>query len=396
MSKGNLLRKAGIPVAILAGALAITVAMIASRNAPKKEHKLSPGPLVETIEVSPTSHQVTVYATGTVQPRQEASIAPQVDGKIISVADQFVAGGYFSRGEVMFEIEGVDYELALRSAESQLARAQYELASAEGQAEVAREEWRLLGSGDGTKPNPLVLHEPQLKNASAQLQAAQAGVERARLNLERTVVRAPFNCRVRSENIDPGQFVRTGTTVAVLIGTDRAEVTVPLPLSDIRWLDVPSPVNGLVGSQAEVRMTVDGKVYSWNGVVARNMGVVDERGRMERVVVAVDDPYGLNNPDGGQRFDLAVGSFVEVRISGRTLKDVYRLPAASLRQHNTVWLFDVADSTLQIKDVELLRREQETAVLGSGLSGGDRVVTTYLAGAANGLRLRVAQTGEVR
>jgi RND family efflux transporter MFP subunit len=396
MSKGNLFRKAGIPVVILAGALAIAVGMIASRNAPEKEHRLSPGPLVETIEVSPTSHQVTVYATGTVQPRQEANIAPQVDGKIISVAGQFVAGGYFSRGEVMFEIEGVDYELALRTAESQLARAQYELASAEGQAEVAREEWQRLSNGDGSRPNPLVLHEPQLKNARAQLQAAEAGVERARLNLERTRVKAPFNCRVRSENIDPGQFVRTGTTVAVLIGTDRAEVTVPLPLSDIRWLDVPSPVNELVGSQAEVSMTVDGEVYSWNGIVVRNMGVVDAQGRMERVVVAVDDPYGLNNPDKAGRFDLAVGSFVEVRISGQTLKDVYRLPASSLRQQNTVWLFNSADSTLQIKDVELLRREQETAVLGAGLSSGDMVVTTYLAGAANGLRLRVAQTGEVR
>ncbi len=396
MNKGNLLRKAGIPVAILALALAITTAMITSRSAPKKEHKLSPGPLVETIQVRPSSHQVTVYATGTVQPRREANIAPQVDGKIVSVAGQFVAGGYFSRGEVLFEIERVDYELALRSAESQLARAQYELASAEGQAEVAREEWRRLGETGGGKPNPLVLHEPQLRNASAQLASALAGVERAKLNLERTVVRAPFNCRVRTETIDPGQFVRAGTTVAVLIGTDRAEVTVPLPLSDIRWLDVPSPVNGLAGSPAEVRMEVDGQACSWNGLVVRNLGVVDSRGRMERVVVAVDDPYALKDPGGGRPFELAVGSFVEVRISGRTLKNVYSLPASALRQDNTLWLFDAADSTLRIRNVELLRREQETVVLGSGLHDGDMVVTTYLAGAADGLRLRVAQTEEVR
>ncbi len=395
MSKGNLLRKAGIPVVILAGAFAIAAIMVASREAPEKEHKLSPGPLVETIEVSAANHQVTVFATGTVQPRREANIAPQVEGKIVSVADQFIAGGYFSSGERMFEIEAVDYELALQTAESQLARAQYELASAEGQAEVAREEWRRLSNGDSGRPNPLVLHEPQLKNARAQLQAARAGVKRAGLNLERTKVSAPFNCRVRTENIDPGQFVRAGTTVAVLIGTDRAEVAVPLPLSDIRWLDVPSPVNGLEGSLAEVRITVEGKVYSWSGTVVRNLGVVDARGRMERVVVAVDDPYGLDNP-GSRQFELTVGSFVEVRISGRTLKNVFRLPSSSLRQDNTVWLFNSVDSTLRIENVELLRREQETAVLGAGLSNGDMVVTTYLAGAADGLRLRVAQTGEVR
>ncbi|MBW7998212.1 MAG: efflux RND transporter periplasmic adaptor subunit [Candidatus Glassbacteria bacterium] len=392
----RLLRKAGIPVAILAGAFALTAIMIASRSAPEKQHRVSPGPLVETIEVSPTSHQVTVYATGTVQPRVEANIAPQVEGKVVKVADQFVAGGYFSAGEVMFEIEDVDYVLALQGAESQLARAEYELATAEGRAEVARDEWERLGDRRSGEPNPLVLHEPQLKNARAQLKAAAATVERAELNLERTKVHAPFNCRVRSENIDPGQYVRSGTTVAVLIGTDRAEVTVPLPLSDLRWLDVPSPVNSLAGSPAEVRMEVDGRIYSWIGRVVRNLGVVDQQGRMERVVIAVDDPYGLGDPESGRPFELAVGSFVEVRISGRMLDNVYRLPASALRQNRTVWLFVAADSTLKIGNVELLRREQETAVLGSGLRAGDRVVTTYLAGAADGLKLRVAQTGEVR
>ena len=396
MSKGQLLKKAGMPAAILAGALLITVFMIVTRQAPQKQQLVSPGPLVETVEVLPTSHQVTVYATGTVQARREASIAPQVDGKVVWVSDQFILGGYFSAGEVMFEIEAIDYELALQSAESQLASAEYQMANAEGQAEVAREEWERLGREDKGEPNPLVLHEPQLKNARAQLKAAQAAVEKAKLNLARTRVRAPFNCRVRSENIDKGQLVRSAATVAVLIGTDRAEVTVPLPLGDLRWLEVPSPTNGLEGSLAEVRMEVDGKIYSWNGRVVRNVGVVDTQGRMERVVVAIDDPYGLKNPDAMHAFDLAVGSFVEVRISGHMLKNVYRLPAASLRQDNTVWLFNPADSTLKIKNVELLRREQETAILGAGLNGGDRVVTTYLAGAANGLRIRVAETGEVR
>ena len=113
-------------------------------------------------------------------------------------------------------------------------------------------------------------------------------------------------------------------------------------------------------------------------------------------MVAVDDPYGLRANPREHPFDLSIGSFVEVRISGRTLTDVFRLPAAALRQENTVWLFDSADSTLKVADVRLVRREQDIALLSAGIDSGDEVITTYLSGVADGKRLRKAQTEDVR
>jgi multidrug resistance efflux pump len=103
-----------------------------------------------------------------------------------------VAGGFFRQGERLFSIEDTDYRLALERAEATRAKAEYELATIESQAEVARVEWERLYEDSGEEPNPLVLYEPQLKNARAALASAGSSVRQAEIDLERTRVRASF------------------------------------------------------------------------------------------------------------------------------------------------------------------------------------------------------------
>ena len=80
----------------------------------------------------------------------------------------------------------------------------FSFAEEEADAAVARREWEQLGEGPGS---PLVLREPHIAEAQAAVTAAEAALEKARLDLERTEVRAPFAGRVRHKNIDVGQFV---------------------------------------------------------------------------------------------------------------------------------------------------------------------------------------------
>ena len=376
-----------LSVGVVAVGLLITVMMIKFRKSPEKVVRDHPGRLVETVEARLTDEQVVVTGTGTVEPLQEIAIIPQVSGKVVAVSPNFISGGYIKKGEVLFRIEETDYRIAAVNAESQVAQAEFNLANVESQARIAREEWEKISGNSGESPNPLVLYEPQLKNAIAMLDAARAGLEKAGLDVERTVLRAPFDCRVRSESVDIGQYVRAGTQVGALSGTAVAEIVIPMMVEDLRWLEVPRIEEGSRGSSAVVYQTVEGRNFNWDGYVDRVLGHVDPLGRMERVVVRVEDPFGLKN-ENKDFINLTMGSFVNVNIKGKVVKNVVRFPLAALRQNDTIWLAG-NDNKLHIVKVDVLRRDPDHVLVSSGLSNGDKIITTTLTGVAEGMKIRL-------
>ncbi|BCR03647.1 RND transporter [Desulfuromonas versatilis] len=393
MSRTTKIIMALLALLILAGGFFAMRLMIASRPEPHKAARENPGALVETLAVTIGERQVLVHGTGTVQPRQQVEIAPQVSGRALEVSPRLVAGGYLRRGEVLFRIEDADFRLAVDRAKAALARAEFELATVQGQARVARQEWQRLKPAEAPD-NPLALYEPQLKNAQASLLSAGAALQQAELELERTLVRAPFNGIIRSESVDTGQYLRAGSPVAVFAGTDQAEIVVPLPLHELGWLRIPRAGEAGEGSPATVKLAAGERVYQWSGRIVRSLGDVDPQGRMARVVVAVDDPHGLQG-SAQERPPLALGSFVEVILQGQTLENVAVLPSSALRDGEQVWLMN--DSHLKFRSVEVVRRARSEVVIGAGLEPGDRVVLTNVAGAAEGMKLRpAAAAGESR
>jgi RND family efflux transporter MFP subunit len=387
MSLKSKLIKIGLPLLILAAGAALMWIMIARHPEPQREERKDPGALVEVLSVTRGERQVRVQGTGTVQPRQEISLIPQVSGRVTSIAPGFIAGGFFRQGDVLFRIEDTDYRLAVDRARAALAKAEYDLVDMEGQARIARREWERLQLGNGEKPNPLVLYEPQLKNARAALLAARAALQQTELDLQRTVLRAPFNAVILSESVDPGQYVRSGTGVAMLAGTDRAEIVLPLPLEELVWLQIPRQGAKDQGSEASVQLSASDETFRWAGQVVRRLGDVDPQGRMARLVVALDDPYGLRR-DAGERPQLAMGTFVQVVLQGAVLKDVAVIPAAALRDDARVWIMN--DGHLKIRPVEVVRRARDEVVISGGLAPGEQVVLTNLAGVAEGMKLRTA------
>lgn len=377
-----------LPLLILIGGAAGMVMMIKGRPAPAKQEAPFRGVLVQTLQVKRQDHPVRVVATGTVQARQETEIVPQVSGMVTKVGPNLVAGGFVHAGELLFAIEEVDFRLAVERAQANLVKAELDLETVRAQADVARDEWRKLHPDED--PSPLVVYIPQLKNAEAAFASARANLEQARLDLKRTRVTAPFNGYVRSENIDLGQYLRSGNQVATLVGTDAAEIIVPLQPGDLQWLDVPLHT-GHRGSKTVITRPAAG-AESWDGWVDRSLGEVDPEGRMARVAVLVADPYGLKkNPK--RQLPLAVGSFVEVTLQGRTLDQVVELPRRALRENDTVWVMD-AENRLRILPVQVMRLERETALVNGGLEGGEQVVLTSISGAADGLLLRTAEQSE--
>jgi RND family efflux transporter MFP subunit len=378
-----------VPIAVLLVGAAVMFGLIRMRKMPPGQPAENRGAPVEVMMARPREHRVVVAATGTVQPRREAHITPQVSGKVAWLSPRFIAGGFFLAGEELFRIEDVDYRLAVEQARAERSRAELDLATAESQGRIARQEWQRLAPEDGAPPNPLVLYEPQLKNARAMLAAADAALKKAELNLGRTVLRAPFNCVVRSEQIDVGQYLGAGVAVGQVFGTDRAEILVPLPLEELAWLQVPRAEGQGRGALASVRLSSGDRDFEWRGRVVRSLGEVDARGRMARLVVAVDDPFYLRKPAVDGRPPLSPGMFVNLEIEGPTLENVVPVPREALREKDTVWLAG-EDGLLHIRKVGVVRRERQQVLVDKGLAAGDRIVLTLLGGVAEGLKLRIA------
>jgi len=267
-----------LPLCVLVVGIAGMRFLLHARKPPGHTAAPHRGPLVEVMTVHEKDHRVTVHATGTIAPARAVAITPEVSGRVVEMAPNLVPGGLFRAGELLFAIEPTDYRLAVEQARSALAKAQVDLSTTEGRAEVARKEWRGLHPNGEVAP-PLVVYAPQLAAAKAAVTAAQAAVAEAELNLERTRVTAPFNCRIRSEEVDVGQVVRPGSPVAQVAGTDRAEVVVPLGDAATATLTVPHADGGTphLGSAATVVVRRGDHLDRWPGRVVRSLGEVDPR-----------------------------------------------------------------------------------------------------------------------
>ena len=386
------IKKAILPLLVILIALGLTLALIKSRKAPKPHEAPHLGPLVEVVEAVNTVRPVIVSGTGTVQPRYEVSITPQVKGRVSEISPQMVAGGVLRKGVLLFAIEDIDYRLAIDLAKASLAQAELELLRNENQADVARNEWQALKSSGDAEPNPLVVYEPQLNSARAQRDAALANVRQAEINLQRTRIFAPFNCYVRSEQVEIGQFLNAGSPVATIVGTDQAEIVVPLPLDELAWLQVPRNGAAQLGSPAQIELQSGARTYHWQGAITRALGEIDPRSRMARVVVTVADPISAGSPARSLLNELLPGMFVEVKLQGEELVDVIPVPRGALHDNDTVWVVD-QENHLHMRTVDIVRRERDVVLVRSGLQAGEMVVMTSLSGAAEGMLLRPQPRG---
>ena len=380
-------KRAVLPLLVIVVALGLTLVLVKSRKSPMPQETPHLGPLVVATELVRTNRQVVVIGTGTVQPRYEVTITPQIKGRVSEVSPRMVAGGQLRKGEQLFAIEDEDYRLAIELARSSLAQAELELLRNENLAEVARREWRELNPGSSEQPNPLVVYDPQLKNARAQRDAALANVRQAELNLQRTRIFAPFNCYVRSEQVEIGQFVNAGGPVATVVGTDQLEIIVPLPLDELAWLQVPRNGEPRRGSPAQVVLQSGDQLFRWQGEISRAMGEIDPRSRMASVVVTVAEPVSRDGTSRSLLNELLPGMFVELHLQGADLTGVFAVPRGALHDNDTLWIVD-DENRLHIRPVDILRRERNEVLVRSGLEPGEKLVLTNLSGVSEGLLLR--------
>jgi RND family efflux transporter MFP subunit len=340
-------------------------------------------PLVEYTQVNPQSKEITIDTTGTVIPSREISVQPQVSGVVVWTSPRLVPGTLVKAGEMLVRIDPRDYELAVAQQKASLTKARVDLETEQGRAEVASREWELLkGDVEYTQAGrDLALRKPQLENARAGIEAAGSALKKAELDLERTVIHAPFNAVIISENVDVGQLISRGVTIATLAGSDTFRVQASLNIDELAWIDIPG-VNAEKGSPAGIIQLFGDKRNNHTGEVKQLLSEVDAKGRMAQVLISVPDPFKSK-----REMPLLLGAYVSVRITGKSLQNVYVVPTEALREGDNVWLLN-QDNSLVIKGVQVVWR-QRNEVFVQGLSPKDRLITSRISAPVGGMDLRI-------
>ena len=378
-----MLRKFALPIVVLLGALLITSWLIVQRPVPAQKRPDPPVLLVDAIVAELASVRLKVHAQGSVTPRTETSLTGEVAGQIIEVFPQFVSGGFFKRGDVLVKIDDRTYRAEVKRSQAAVAAAETLITREQGLSDYALQDWRRLNPDK--EATDLALRKPQLAEARANLQSALADLERKEGDLERTMVRAPYDGMIRQKLADVGQFVGAGTQLAVIFASDVAEIRLPLPDKDLPFVDLKAQ------PPVEVTANIGGTDYYWRGKIVRTEGVFDEQSRVLYVVAQVADPY---NQDGESwAYPLRIGTFVGANIEGRRADNLVVLPRSALRRDNRVWTID-SNNRLVPKTVSVLRTDASSVYINSGLEDNELVCLTLLENPLPGTVVRHVEAEE--
>jgi len=378
-------RRVWIPAALLAaGVLGMTL-FLATPPRLETHAPEAPAPLVRTVEARPQKLRLSVRTHGSVQPRTESDLVPEISGPVVWMSPSLATGGFFEAGEVLLRIDPADARLALEKARAALARAESQRALAAKELERRRG----LAAQNVASASQLDDAANGDRVADAALREARAQLASARRDLERTEIHAPYTGRVRSETVDIGQFVSRGAPVARLFAVDYAEIRLPVPDADLAHLELPAYYRGeqgVRGPEVTLHAELAGARRTWQGYVVRSEGEIDPRTRMLRLVARVDDPYARQSTE---RTPLPLGLFVDAEIAGREVAAAVVLPRAALRDASHVLVLD-AEDRLHPREVRVLRSTQDEVVIGAGLAAGERVCISPLDTVVDGMRVRVA------
>lgn len=380
----TVIKNVALPIGIVGVGVAVMGTLIVSAESEQRVDVVPPPLQVEIIEAVQSEGVVKLYASGVVQPSHQVNLVPQVQGKVVYVAKGLRSGSRFQKGDVIARIEQTDYKLAVAGERSRVEQAKLNLTIERERELDAQREWKLLGN-EGEAPE-LASRRPQLRLAELGVEAAEAGLKRAELSLARTVLKAPFDCIVKTEQLELGQVVGGAAAgpVATLQGTEQFQVRVSVPTMHLPGLHIPG-ITGTDGSKADVRFEISDEVaLHKQGHVLGLESELDPQARTINLLIAIDEPMD------GEGLPLLIGSYVDVELDGQSVTETVRIPSSALREGSYVLVADAEDK-LARKDVTVGWFDQSDVVLTGGLDNGDRIVTTSMSYPIYGASLELLQ-----
>lgn len=378
------LLKITAPVLVLALSIGVVQALSAAKPAPEKKEESQRLISLYVDEVQSDEVTISVQTQGEVRPKTEIDLIPQVSGRVVAISESFAAGAEFGPGETLIKIDDTNYKLAVIRARARVAEAQVAVQRELANAKIKEDHW--LDKRTSGEPTPYALNKPQVMEVEAKLLAAEADLKEAQLNVARTEISVPFLGRVREKNIGIGQYVTAGTPLGRVFSTDIVEIRLPLTDAQLAELNLPMGFMANSVNAPVVRFSahVGNHEHFWTGRIVRTHASVDQQTRLIYAIAEVEDPYGLGS-DGGA--PIAVGMFVHADIAGVNSQSALVLPRLALRNADKVYVIN-DDNRLEIRTVEVISTSEEFVLVSNGVEVGDKVVTSTIPAAVDGMEVR--------
>ncbi|GIU06058.1 RND superfamily efflux pump MFP component [Shewanella sp. c952] len=362
-----------LPLVVIVIGIAGFAGMAALKKPPEEKEELDTTPLVsvQAVEIRPMDFSVSSY--GVVAAKYETELVSQVNGEIVYLSEKFVRGGFVKKGDILAKIDPSDYDAALIDAQANMASARATLVQEKAFGKVAEAEWKRIKDG---VPTELSLRKPQLAQEIAKLNSSEAGLKRAKRNVERTVIKAPYDSLIEARNIGLGSYVSMGTNLGKVLSTGNAEIRLPIADKEIQFLTNK-------GNNADVILKGNfaGQPQEWKAKIVRSEGVIDSRSRMTYLVAEVADPYGLKSNNN----ELRYGTYVTASIGGVHAGEVTKV-ARHLVINGQVAVLD-DDSKLKYVDVNVVRQIGSQVIITDGLDSGMNLITSALDYPIEGMQL---------
>ena len=337
--------------------------------------------LVETVAVTRGDYKPQISVLGRVVASKEVILRPRVEGEVVEIAENFEPGAMVKAGELLAKLDPADFENILTTRLSELQQAEADLVLEEAQGQARRRGYKMIDKDLEAAQLALVFRQPQLQTIQARVQAAEAAVAQARLELARTSITAPFDALVLERRVALGSQAQPGVAMAHLVGVNEYWVIATVPLKQLQRLRFAED-SGEPSTATIRKRGVWGDDQFRTGVVQRFIGALDEQTRLARVLITVEDPLG--HQSGAP--PLVLDSIVQTVIEGEVLQDVVRLDRDYLRPGDTVWVIE--DDKLSIRKASVVFRDAQYAYISDGLEDGDEVVLTNLSRVREGAELR--------
>jgi RND family efflux transporter MFP subunit len=387
-SESSLLIKIVLPICLilagLGGWIYFKTSQPKMKRKPPKKQALS----VQATAIKPGNYQSSIRAMGTVMPDKEVLLKSKVSGEIVSISPQFVQGAVIQKGEMLLKIDDADYKIEVQKAQSALDKALSSLALEKGSQLIAKEELKLINEilTDEIKETDLALRKPQLVQAKADVDNARADLEKAKLNMSRAKVIIPFNALILEKHVNTGSLVTAQGSLATLVNVDAYRIEAQIPPDRLTSF----MINEKTGSKALVHSGYSNQ--TWQGKVVRTTGKITSKSRMAGVIILVPDPLGIKKQGGAENQkknrQLLLDDHVDVQIFGETLENVFAISRSLLRDGNTVWVYN--SGVLEIKKVSLTWKEDNMVYIRDGIKTGDKIITSDIPVAINGMALQLA------
>ena len=372
------------PILVLVVSIGIVQALGAAKPEPEKKEEAQRLISLYVDEVTSDTVTISVQTQGEVRPKTEIDLIPQVSGRIVGISESFAEGAEFGPGETLIKIDDTNYKLAVVRARARVAEAEVAVLRELANAKIKKEHW--LDKRNAGEPTPYALNKPQVMEAEAKLLSAESDLKEAQLNVARTEISAPFLGRVREKSIGIGQYVTAGTKLGRVFSTDTVEIR--LPLTDLQLAELNLPMGFMADAFNAPVVLFSAKVgnreHTWSGRIVRTHASVDQQTRMIYAIAEVEDPYGLGADNGAP---IAVGMFVHADIAGVNSQSALVLPRLALRNANKVYVIN-DENRLEIRTVEVLSTSEDIVLVSNGLKVGDKVVTSTIPAAVDGMEVR--------